>query len=590
MGLELEDEWRRYPCGHIQAWLDELETCTNELQRGRQVVYEWDNIIFWEHLDTDSVDTPGESLFDQYIRGALHTDGESQQYPEPSVNPYKWKEAEQRHRLLFACSRFSNGGILKDLVQAWKDFDESTFLTHSKFALARLLPVVSFRGESDFLPNDSGFIYAPGIKLAKGQDEERVKLRNVVDDNRTRYPRDLKLQRPTIHLPKSVLSEPDTRGECRGCKPPADISKVLHWTSKELFSDVRLCRECNGRTISYYRERKVRGEGDFVLPSAPLVDSEMKAIGWLRKVGKAPEHLPTNHPYHSFSVNGVPFIDSPVFARREIWGLPRPYLHEPRGKQEPGWESWTKKQAFERKDIKRIKRPLSILFEITIKDEHGNPVKITHATEHRGPIVASNPKNIKPRKYPIDAPGNPKCRVSKGWGGVEARREIDWVQENGLRWWNWMGSNHIQARTKIRKLGWTLKEHKKGYVYYGHDKKLAKQERAVILLQEEENKVMSRELDKRIDTFIWVDDFTDSECSKRLLQRGVIIVSQGKYSEYLRPSTITSAFDVRIIGYPVQPRRWITPATQQEQDAFWNRRSIGVWPKPYDRPSLMRAA
>ncbi len=306
----------------------------------------------------------------------------------------------------------------------------------------------------------------------------------------------------------------------------------------------------------------------------------MKAIGWLRKVGKAPEHLPTNHPYHSFSVNGVPFADSPAFARRGIWGLPRPYLHEPRGKQEPGWESWTKKQAFERKDIQRIKRPLPILFEITIEDEHGKPVKITHATEHRGPIVASNPKNIKPRQYPIDAPGNPKCQVSKGWNGVIAKREMDWVQENGLRWWNWMGSNHIQARTQIRKLGWTFKKHGKGYVYYGYDKGLKNQERAVLLLQEEESSVMVQELNKRIDTFIWVDDFTGSECTKRLLRRGVNIVSQGKYSEYLRPSTITSALDVRIIGYPMQTRRWITPATQQEQDAFWKRRSIGVWSEP----------
>ncbi len=91
---------------------------------------------------------------------------------------------------------------------------------------------------------------------------------------------------------------------------------------------------------------------------------------------------------------------------------------------------------------------------------------------------------------------------------------------------------------------------------------------------------MSQELDNRIDTFIWVDDFTDSECTKRLLQRGVNIVSQGKYFEYLRPSTITSALDVRVTGYPAYPRRWNTPATQQEQDAFWKRRSIGVWFKP----------
>ncbi len=103
------------------------------------------------------------------------------------------------------------------------------------------------------------------------------------------------------------------------------------------------------------------------------------------------------------------------------------------------------------------------------------------------PIQAGNPRNIAPCKYPMNVPGNPKCRVGKGWDGATAKREMKWVGRMGLCWFNHYGVNS----KKYRKLGWTWKtrivKNEWGYdetqYYQGRDKKLERKERDIIRCQ-----------------------------------------------------------------------------------------------------------
>ena len=94
-----------------------------------------------------------------------------------------------------------------------------------------------------------------------------------------------------------------------------------------------------------------------------------------------------------------------------------------------------------------------------------------------------------PGCYPMNAPGNPKCRVGTGWDGATAKREMKWVGRMGLCWFNQYGVNS----KKYRKPGWTWKtrivKNKWGYDetehYQGHDKELARKERDIIRRQQQ---------------------------------------------------------------------------------------------------------
>ncbi len=106
------------------------------------------------------------------------------------------------------------------------------------------------------------------------------------------------------------------------------------------------------------------------------------------------------------------------------------------------------------------------------------------------PIQARNPRNVTPCKHPMNAPGNPNCRVGKGWDGATAKREMKWVAVNGLcpqRSWGWYGV----SSKKCQKLGRTWKtrivKNEWGYdekqYYQGYDRKLARNERGIICRQ-----------------------------------------------------------------------------------------------------------